>query len=384
MMETALVEDRIVLGDRVPRFSAPLVTGSSFDLHVSAGRWVVLSFLGSPSNPRANEELASLLREADLFREDHLVVGCVFTEPPADIAKISEISSNALFFLADYDGAISRSFGALEMPRTIVLDPMLRAVADIAWDFAPGHAEAVRSVLRNLPTVDNSAGVPMSAPALIVPRVFSFELCDFLIQFYEQQGGEDSGFQFDAAGKTITLSDWRLKRRSDLIVAAPEVRDLIRRQIVRRLLPEIEQYFQFQATRMDRYIVARYDSEVGGHFHRHRDNVNAGAQHRRFAVSINLNGNFEGCDLMFPEFGRKVYRPPDGGALVFSCGALHQVTPITSGKRYAFLAFLYGEEDAKRREANNARLHIGEMQYDGTQDRLFPEHAQSRKEMEVA
>jgi predicted 2-oxoglutarate/Fe(II)-dependent dioxygenase YbiX len=384
MTEKPTVENRIVLGDRVPRFSAPLVTGGPFDLHVSAGRWVVLSFLGALSNPRAHRELASLLREAELFREDHLVVGCVFTEPPDDIAKISGIGSNALFFLADYDGATSRSFGAFETPRTIVLDPMLRAVADIAWDCAEGHAQAVRSVLRNLPAVDDSAGVPMSAPALIVPRVFSFELCDFLVQFYEQQGGEDSGFQFDAAGKTTTLSDWRLKRRSDVIVAAPEVRDLIRRQIVHRLLPEIEQYFQFQATRMDRYIVARYDSEVGGHFHRHRDNVNAGAQHRRFAVSINLNGNFEGCDLMFPEFGRKVYRPPDGGALVFSCGALHQVTPITRGKRYAFLAFLYGEEDAKRREANNARLHVSEMQYDGTQDRLFPEHVQSGKGMEVA
>ena len=139
-------------------------------------------------------ELADLLREAELFREDHLVVGCVFTEPPGDIAKIAEISGNALFFLADYDGAISRSFGALAMPRTIVLYPMLRAVADIAWDFAKGHAEAVRGVLRNLPTVDGSAGVPMSAPALIVPRIFSFELCDFLMQFYEQQGGETSAF----------------------------------------------------------------------------------------------------------------------------------------------------------------------------------------------
>jgi predicted 2-oxoglutarate/Fe(II)-dependent dioxygenase YbiX/peroxiredoxin len=384
MTEKPSAGNRIVLGDRVPRFSASLVAGGSFDLHVSAGRWVVLSFLGSPSDPRAHAELANLLRDAELFREDHLVAGCVFTGPPDDLEKISAISGNSLFFLADYDGAVSRSFGALETPRTIVLDPMLRAVADIAWDCAPGHAESVRSVLRNLPAVDDSAGVPMSAPALIVPRVFSFELCDFLVQFYEQQGGEDSGFQFDIAGKTTTLSDWRLKRRSDLIVAAPEVRDLIRQQIVRRLLPEIEQFFQFRATRMDRYIVARYDSEVGGHFHRHRDNVNAGAQHRRFAVSINLNSNFEGCDLMFPEFGRKVYRPPDGGALIFSCGALHQVTPITRGKRYAFLAFLYGEEDAKRREANNARLHVSEMQYDGTQDRLFPEQAPSRKELEVA
>jgi predicted 2-oxoglutarate/Fe(II)-dependent dioxygenase YbiX/peroxiredoxin len=373
MTETTTVENRIILGDPVPRFSAPLVTGGSFDLHVSAGRWVVLSFLGSPADPRAQAELAGLLNQAELFGDDRMVVGCVFTGRPDDVAKYAGLGSNGLFFLADYDGAISRSFGALAMPRTIVLDPMLRAVADIAWDFAGGHAETVRGVLRNLPAVDDSAGVPMFAPALIVPRVFSFELCDFLTQFYNDQGGVDSGFQFDIDGKTTTLSNWRLKRRSDVVVSAPEARDLIRSQIVRRLLPEIERFFQFKATRMDRYIVACYDSEVGGHFHRHRDNVNAGAQHRRFAVSINLNNDFDGCELMFPEFGRKVYRPPEGGALVFSCGALHQVTPVTRGRRYAFLAFLYGEEDAARREANNARLHAGERQYQPNHDRLFPE-----------
>jgi peroxiredoxin len=367
------VTNRIVLGDPVPWFSAPQVAGGAFDLHVSAGRWVVLAFFGSPADPRAQAELASLLREADRFGDNHLVVGCIFTAPPENLAGLAEIRSDGLFFLADYDGEISRSFGALEMPRTIVLDPMLRAVADIAWDFPQGHADTVQGVLRSLPAVDESANVPMFAPALLVPRVFSFELCDFLIQFYEQQGGVDSGFQFDVAGKTMTLSDWRLKRRNDVAVAIPEVRELVRSHIVRRLLPEIERYYQFQATRMDRCIVACYDSEVGGHFHRHRDNVNVGAQHRRFAVSINLNSDFDGCDLMFPEFGRKVYRPPDGGALVFSCGALHQVTPVTRGKRYAFLAFLYGEEDARKREANNARLHAGEKQYTGSNDRLFPE-----------
>jgi predicted 2-oxoglutarate/Fe(II)-dependent dioxygenase YbiX/peroxiredoxin len=376
--------NRVVLGDPVPWFSAPIVTGGSFDLHVSAGRWVVLSFLGSPANPRAMAEIAELARASSSLGEDHVIVGCVFTGQPDDIAGLAAISSNKLFFLADYDGAISRSFGAHEMPRTVVLDPMLRAVADIAWDMPQGHAETVSNVLRGLPAVDDSAGVPMFAPALMVPRVFSFDICDFLVQFYEQQGGVDSGFQFDVAGKTTTLSDWRLKRRSDVAVAAPEVRELVRGQIVRRLLPAIEQYFQFRATRMDRYIVACYDSEVGGHFHRHRDNVNAGAQHRRFAVSINLNNNFEGCDLTFPEFGRKTYRPSEGGALVFSCGALHQVTPVTKGRRYAFLAFLHGEEDVKKREANNARLHIGETLYTGTQDRLFPEEAQASDVAAVA
>ncbi len=365
--------DRIVLGDPVPWFSAPLLGDGSFSLQVAAGRWIVLSFLGSPANPRAGEELKALLADAHLFDDDRLVFYGVLTVPPADPAAYLKLSTSAIAFIADYDGAISRHYGAGAMPRTIVLDPMLRAVANIAWDDPQGHARMVRQVLASLPAVDDSAGVPLTAPALIVPRVFDFTLCDFLVSFYEKLGGKDSGFLLDSEGKTATVVDYRIKRRSDLLLAAPQLRDVVRGQIVRRLLPAVDRFFQFQATRMDRYIVACYDSEVGGHFYRHRDNDNAGARHRRFAVSINLNGDFDGCDLIFPEFGRRAYRAPHGGAVVFSCGALHQVTPVTRGRRYAFLAFLYGEADAALRESNNAKLHQGEQRYSGLSDRLFPE-----------
>ena len=373
MTDKAASDSRIVLGDPVPWFNTPLVTGGA--LHVSAGRWVMLSFLGSPGNPQAGEELAKLLENADLFREDHLIACFVLTGPPPDAARLAAISGNALFFLADYDGAISRAFGAADIPRTVVLDPMLRTVADIGWDFPQGHAQAVANILRGLPGVDDSAGVPLFAPALIVPRVFSFELCDFLMQYYQDMGSAESGFQIDVGGKTRTQVDFRLKRRSDVGVVVPEVRTLVRDHVVRRLVPEIERHFQFKATRMDRYIVACYDADVGGHFHRHRDNVNAGARHRRFALSVNLNNDFEGGNLIFPEFGRRTYRPPVGGALVFSCGALHQVLPVTRGRRFAFLAFLYGEDDARERKTSNAKLHDGEQQYLGDQDRLFPEQA---------
>jgi predicted 2-oxoglutarate/Fe(II)-dependent dioxygenase YbiX/peroxiredoxin len=361
------------LGDPVPRFSAHLVTGGPFDLHVCAGRWVVLSFLGAPDNPRVDDEISALLRLTDILAEDHIIIRGIFTAPPTDAAKYAALSSAALSFVADYDGTISRCFGASDMPRTIVLDPMLRGIADIPWNYPQGHAESVINLVRGLPRVEESVGVPITAPVLIVPRIFDFPLCDLLIDFYEKNGAEESGFLFDVEGKTTTIVDYRLKRRRDVPVAHPDLRALVRKQVIRRLLPEIERYLQFQATRMDRDIVACYDSAVGGHFHRHRDNVNAGAQHRRFAVTINLNSDFDGCDLVFPEFGRKSYRAPSGGAIVFSCGALHQVMPVTRGRRYAFLAFLYDESDAARRRANNARLHDGESPYDGNWDCLFPE-----------
>jgi len=375
-MATSTAGKIIILGDPVPWFGAPLIGEGAFNLQVAAGRWIVLSFLGSAADPKADRELTKLLRDTKFFDEDKIIFCGIFTAPPEDATPYVAMSTPAISFLADYDGAISRSFGAADMPRTVVLDPMLRAVADVAWDHAGGHAQTVCAVLQSLPAVDDSAGVPLTAPALIVPRVFDFELCDFLIKVYDKLGGKDSGFLLDSDGNTSTVVDYRLKRRNDLGILVPDLRDTIRGQIVRRLVPAIERFFQFSATRMDRYIVACYDGAIGGHFYRHRDNVNVGAQHRRFAVTINLNKDYDGCDLVFPEFGRRSYRAPQGGAIVFSCGALHQVTPVTRGKRYAFLAFLYGEADAALRETNDAKIVQSEFRYSGAMsDRLFPDDA---------
>lgn len=361
------------LGDPVPGFTAPTVTGGSVSLHVDAGRWVALAFLGSLAEPRAAQELAELLGAASLFSEDHLVFYGILTAPPGAQAlqQLAAISGPSLAFIADYDGAISAAYGARGSPRTVVLDPLQRAVADIPWEHPQGHGASVRRLLQELPPVDQSAGVPLFAPALVVPRVFDGALCEFLVRLYEAMGGEESGFLLDRGGKTATVIDHRLKRRRDLRIVDPELSRTMRAQIARRLVPEIERFLGFRATRMDRCLVSCYDSASGGYFFRHRDNLNAGAEHRRFAVSINLNGDFDGCELIFPEFGRRRYRPPVGGAVVFSCGMLHEVTPITRGKRYAFVPFLYGEAEAALRARNNARLADGEARYvEGDDDRL--------------
>jgi predicted 2-oxoglutarate/Fe(II)-dependent dioxygenase YbiX len=74
-------------------------------------------------------------------------------------------------------------------------------------------------------------------------------------------------------------------------------------------------------------------------------------------VTINLNAEeYEGGDLSFPEFGPRRYRAPTGGAVVFSCSLLHMVDPITVGRRFAFLPFLYDETAARERETRNADL----------------------------
>jgi hypothetical protein len=58
-------------------------------------------------------------------------------------------------------------------------------------------------------------------------------------------------------------------------------------------------------------------------------------------------------------YGPRSFKPPPGGAVVFSCSLLHAVSRVTSGRRYAFLPFLYDDAAAKIREANAAKLQDG-------------------------
>ena len=78
--------------------------------------------------------------------------------------------------------------------------------------------------------------------------------------------------------------------------------------------------------------------------------------HRRFAVSINLNDDYDGGDLRFPEFGPRTYRPPPGGACVFSCSVLHEATSVTRGERFAFLPFMHDEAAEAIRVENQHAL----------------------------
>src|SRR6201999_1380644 len=117
--------------------------------------------------------------------------------------------------------------------------------------------------------------------------------------------------------------------------------------------PAILKVHQFKATRMERYIVSCYAAEDGGHFRPHRDNTTKGTAHRRFAVTINLNAeDYDGGDLRFPEYGEGRYRAPTGGAVVFACSVLHEACPVTRGRRYAFLPFLFDAAGETLRLAN--------------------------------
>ena len=341
-------------GDVAPWFRAPALDGAAnYTFDTAAGRPILLLFFGSAALAPAAAALSVVAANRAFFddmRASFFGVSC----DPEDVARkrIAQLIPGIRFFL-DYDRGLSKLYGAAGesgeyRPHWLLLDRMLRVVARFPIDAGAAAVEATKDL----------ASAPLApdwAPVAMATKIFEPGFCRHLISLYEENGGEESGFMREVDGKTVLMKDPEHKQRRDFDVSDENLRRQIVGRINRRLLPVVRRAFQFDPTRMERYLVACYEAGAG-HFRPHRDNTTKGTAHRRFAVTINLNADYEGGDLRFPEFGQRTYRAPVGGAIVFACSLLHEATPVTRGRRYAFLPFLYDEPAAALREANNAFL----------------------------
>lgn len=360
---------RFFPGDPAPWFHCAASVTDRFAFDTVAGRFVVLCFFGSHASEAAASVLAFVNGPLALrFDDAHVSFFGVSVDPADRVDGRVRDRIPGIRNFWDFDHRVSRLYGATDpdgpgaggsehRPFTLILDPALRTIAALPMDDPDEHNRLLERILASLPAIDAHAGVPLTAPVLIVPRVFEPSFCRRLIALYEQHGGRESGFMRQTNEKTVGRVDHNFKRRKDYDIEDEDVRSGIRARLVRRLVPEIDKSFQFRTTRIERYIVACYEAENRGFFRPHRDNTTKGTAHRRFAVTINLNAEeYDGGDLRFPEFGSRLYRAPTGGAAVFSCSLLHEATPVTRGRRYATLPFLYDDEAAKVRAENHQFL----------------------------
>jgi predicted 2-oxoglutarate/Fe(II)-dependent dioxygenase YbiX len=343
-------------GAPAPMFKAPSPVNPSFSFSSVGGRYVVLAFLPPPGAER-DAALALAARYGHVFNDDN----CLLFGVLPDQASFETARNTPLMrWFADVDGALRRLYDAEDadravVPRWVAIDPSLRV---LGWAALNEGQRVFEHIARMGPPQDHAA-VPLHAPVMIVPRILEPPLCRQLIDIYRADGGAVSGVMRERDGKTVGVID-DFKRRRDTNLKDDAVLNTLRHRVQTRLAPEIFKAFQFEATRIERYIVACYDAADGGYFRPHRDNTTSATAHRKFAVSINLNAEeFEGGDLRFPEYGPRTYRPPTGGAVVFSCSLLHEATPVTKGTRYAFLPFLFDEAGARIREQNQHLLVTG-------------------------
>lgn len=347
-------------GDPIPWFRARSDIKPVFKISTLGGRYIVLSFLNSFSGSESARAYKAFLEGAKRFSAITTALLLVTSDPADEGVKVPRSVTGVRFFFDD-DRRIARLFGVPggrdDNFTSFIIDERLRVLAIVSSSDAVLHVAEVYALFDRLAPIPMSRPASRQAPVIIVPRVFERELAKLLVAQYETHGGKDSGFMVEKDGLTVVAFDHGHKRRSDFTIEDRKLISACHVRIQRRLIPEITRAFQFNATRIERNIVACYEAESGGHFSAHRDNTTKGTAHRRFAVSINLNSEeYEGGDLMFPEFGRDLFRPPTGGACVFSCSLLHEATPVTRGKRYVFVPFLYDDQAAAVRQENEKFL----------------------------
>jgi peroxiredoxin len=351
------------VGEPAPWFDGRTASNPRYTFHTAAGRYVVMCLFGSAAEPRSADVLARIVAQREKFDGQHLAFFGISTDPEDERGRRVIDMRPGMRYVFDDDRSISARYGVLGedssyRAHTYVFDPNLRVLMSLPLTQpADVHVAALFSVLDRLPKLAPPHPARPQAPVLVVPRVFEPRLCRALIEHYELHGGRDSGYMRDVGGRTVRVVDHSHKRRSDCDIVDDKLIQACMVRVQSRLVPEIHKAFQFQASRIERYIVACYDAAEAGHFNPHRDNTTLGTAHRRFAVSLFLNpGEYEGGLLRFPEYGNALYSAPRGGAVVFSCSLLHEATTVTRGRRYMFVPFLHDEAAQQVREQNAGYL----------------------------
>lgn len=242
---------------------------------------------------------------------------------PAPVHSASWLADTA-------DGRVLRAlagtqWAAVTSPRAWQFDARLKLIGSCAPD-APVPA-------------DGTPEIP--PPLLLVPGLLPPALCEALIAAHRRTHEDSPVHRRDAAGGVALQVDRQAKSRRDHLLSDAALLAEVARRIGRRLVPAIAQAMTVSVSRHETPKIVAYHAADGGHFAAHRDNVTADARHRRFALTVNLDGGYVGGGLQFPEFSAQPVEPPVGAGLVFSGSLLHRVLPVSAGSRHALVSFLW-------------------------------------------
>ena len=334
----------VMVGDPAPCFVQHCTTQwGRYSFDMAAGHYNILLFVPGLHTPQAKEALSSFQHYSRLVSNGHLQLFVVVTDPQDQKTFSPGDRMPGVLFVWDADRLVHDCYGiAPGNCAWVVVDPMMRICS--VREHAPDSAGQVYAWVGQQPRHQDGP-----VPALLLPEVLEPDFCQSLIAYYRARPPQRSAILTHSHdGVPVNVMDQAFKRRHDCILRDPYLVQQLQARIIRRVVPQIAKVFQCMVTRMNRMIISCYDSRENGCFGPHRDNTVAESAHRLFAISLNLNDEFEGGDLVFPEFSARGFRPPAGGAIVFSCGLLHAVRPVTHGCRYACLPFAFNDESLAR------------------------------------
>lgn len=322
-------------GERAHDFVLPIHNGTPTRFYAHAGgKPTVLLF-----TPNTNTPVHSLVESLQKQKQ------------PPDIFIVQsaqEITNPTCTTFADTENKVRQTYRINHPDQTIVLllNSNLRVLSSYTLNDPNIVAELITQTLAKQPR-PSPQEITTQAPILLIPNILTNDICQALINVWHTQGHEETGIEQSVHQHRENIIDHSNKKRRDHVVTDEKLMRLISTTVGRRIMPELKKAFHFEATRFEGFKIVCYNSEERGFFHAHRDNLSPSTAHRRFALTLNLNENYEGGHLTFPEYGPHLYKPEAGGAILFSSSHLHEVTPVTQGKRFTLLSFLFGENDIR-------------------------------------
>lgn len=340
-----------VKGQLLPDWPVRDEQGLTTDLHyLCEGHRSLVLCIPRPGSPSANQAIKRLKKIGERQNSSLLRVAILPHDTPG---------SEAVSLAGD-----GITVAVLRAPQAVMQEQKLAwAISDKATrikqagHIRPADVGRLAAFLdKASPAESGSHAGPLSetAPVLIVPDVLDKDLCKRLIDHFETADSHPSGV-LDLSGKTPQWSpDPAVKQRQDLTLEDAGLIRELETAVATRVLPQIRKSFHYIVTHHEPFKLVRYDTG-SGYFRPHRDNETSDTDYRRFAMTINLNtGEYDGGAVEFPEFGTTTYRPPSGGAIIFSCSLLHEATDVTRGSRYAVLCFFYNPNDNLASGTNRA------------------------------
>lgn len=310
-------------------------------LESAGGRFVLFCF----PDIRAQNEPLGLIKEIStlypVIDNLNIIMFLVVSTPDAGLYDTLHAQNPGIRVLLDHDGRLRNAFACsapVDIAVWYVSNPRQQIIFRQAFPSVRASLPVIADMAGYLPKVrDYAPDAP--APLLSIETVFEPALCNRLIHDHQHGRRVNSPIMTEKEGRTGYVHDHAFKNRMDSEIPSA-LNNIVQKRISDRVYPEIEKAFQFRVSAIDRIVLGCYDARQKGRFGMHRDNTLAKTRHRKFACSINLNENYEGGFIGFPEYGSRFYKPSRGSAIVFSCSLLHLVTPVLVGQRYAALLFL--------------------------------------------
>jgi peroxiredoxin/predicted 2-oxoglutarate/Fe(II)-dependent dioxygenase YbiX len=353
----------IDIGDFAPDFVLPDEKGRKIFSRAPkfAGRFVLMLMLPRADDPTQQAMLRDCAGQAAAADGGGISILAVTRKSPAENNMLRLTHDAPFKLLSDADGKVLADYGAGEQARALLVDPNARVVA-----FPLPHAIVGTAVTEATRRATEPVLIAAQAPVLAMPDVLSPRDCRMLIELWERENIE-TGVATEESGVGGQEIDHAYKNRRDHQVVDPAVIRLVNDRLAGRIVPEVRKAFNYEISRFEHLRIGAYDAGAG-YFRAHRDNTKPATAHRKFALTLCLNDDYEGGYLNFPEYGRQLYRPPAGGAVVFSTSLLHEVTDVTAGRRFALITFFFGEQEYRDRKARyeEARAAGREAEFDQT------------------